>query len=120
MSTERPRMDIVPNAPELITQLDAIATDGPDEPDVAPDDEEDDVPESKSYRRGKKTAPPSSSRDLGGRCPRCGSYMETRFRAVYDDADTAAIVLYADCSGACGLTLESENAVEFDMMEPQY
>ncbi|WP_174299192.1 hypothetical protein [Natronococcus occultus] len=71
-----------------------------------------------SLSRGGTAAssePPTGSRNLGGRCPRCRERLESRLRARYDDELTARLVLVGYCRN-CTYHAESTR-LGFEMRE---
>ena len=48
-------------------------------------------------RTGDASEPPTGSRNLGGRCPRCRDRLESRLKVRYDDELSARLLLEGYC-----------------------
>ncbi|WP_293032767.1 hypothetical protein [Natronococcus sp.] len=68
-------------------------------------------------RTGDASEPPTGSRNLGGRCPRCRERLESRLKVRYDDELSARLLLEGYCRN-CTYYAES-GAVAFAMNEVQ-
>ncbi|MFU8867444.1 hypothetical protein [Natronococcus sp.] len=71
-----------------------------------------------SLSRGRTegaSEPPTGSRNLGGRCPRCRERLESRLKVRYDDEPSARLLLEGYCR-SCTYYAES-GAVAFAMNE---